>query len=453
MDWKNVKHWLVPSLPELQWPLSLPAGLRHYRRERNGQLVRMHLRVEHSGQALLLAAATEAVRLTQVGAITAYGILEGHSDQQITQYLAGSPDALEIINSVRDLIDQLGLPNKRYPIFNLLDTLDAERPLGLVAPFQADVEVGDPGATKIYLQKLWAAGIPHVRFVQSDAKDCSDQFLASLCGVVDYAESIGMIAGVRLPASRLMQQDATNQRSAIDQLAELGLDYVVVPWAVNKPCHHQVFGSEDLQCLDNLIERTDHWEIPVVLESGLIPKTMVGFAEHLEPWVARGIQYVEVFAVASVHADTSGGQSASEEAIPWSVFPACHLRQLACWTEDLADNRNIHITWLPPQTAERTDSQNSIIEILRAGPRTGGDVCVRIDLEGNLYTARGPYISIGKIHQSPWSELWNHPCFGRYRDLVCHHDHCQQCTFLTVCATHCPADPDSWAAGRRTRIS
>jgi radical SAM protein with 4Fe4S-binding SPASM domain len=331
--------------------------------------------------------------------------------------------------------------------------MEGEQPLGLVAPLQADVEVGDPGATKIYLQKLWAAGIPHVRFVQADAIDWSDQHLASLRSVVDYAESIGMIAGVRLPARVLMQQDATNQRSVIDQLAELGLDYVVVPWAVNKPCHHQVFGSEDLLCLAELIERTDHWEIPVVLESGLIPQTMAGFAEHLEPWIARGIQYVEVFAVASANTDISSGQIAPVEVVPWSVFPACHLRQLACWTEDLADNRNIQITWLPPQAAEMTDSQNSIIEILRGGPRAGGDVCVRIDLEGNMYPPRGPYISIGKIHQLPWSELWNHPCFGRYRDLVCHHDHCQQCTFLTVCATHCPADPDCWAASRRSRVS
>lgn len=445
MDLKNFKNWLLPSPPKLQVPLSLPAGLRHYRRERNEHLVRFHLRIEHSGQALLLAAATEAVRLTQVGAIAAYGVLEDCSDQQISQYLADAPNAAQIIASVRRLIDELGLPNKRYPIFSLLDTLGGDQPLGLVAPFQADVVVGDPQTTKIYLQKLWEAGIPHVRFVQVDATGWSSQHLSALRSVVDFAEAIGLIAGVRLPASTLIEQVAHAQRPVIDQLAELGLDYVVVPWEVTEECHSQVFGSEDLQCLTELIERADHWEIPAVLESGLIPQTVPGFAEHLEPWIERGIQYVEVFAVAQTDFQATGQPAADEESKQWMGFPGCHLRQLACWTEDLADNGNIQITWLPPQATGNSGTQASVVDILRHGPRTGGDVCVRIDADGSVYPPRGPRSSIGKIQVSPWSELWNHPSFAAYRDLVGRHDHCQQCTLLSVCATHCPADPDSWA--------
>ncbi len=455
MDWKRIRPWILPTVkPPAFEHLELPVGLRHYSLQRNGQYVRYHLRIERSGQSLLIVAASEAARLTKSGTIAALGVLEGKSDSQITNDLQQQANASKIISDVRELIGQLGLPNKRFPIFNLADPLAGDNPAGLIAPFQADVELPEGlDDLKARLRALWQAGIPHVRFVEAPSKQksekthsdqpLSEERLKVLCGAVQFAEDMGMIAGVRLSASNFMQRTA-NGKPLVDRIAELGVDYVVAPWAVEPQLHQLIFGSTDQAQFQSLVERATHWEFPAVLEAGLVLESVNCFEEQLDLAIAQGITHFEVFPIVYPNETNNETNNESNEQSSPQAYQPRHLKQLAGWIEDLADNRRAQIVWLPPHTTASPLSQNRIRQLMKSGPRAGADVSIRVDASGQVFAPRGARTAVGKIQQSSWEQIWEHSCFQRFRELVCRNDHCNNCPMLTMCASHCPADQAGW---------
>ncbi|MFO0942442.1 MAG: SPASM domain-containing protein [Pirellulales bacterium] len=126
-------------------------------------------------------------------------------------------------------------------------------------------------------------------------------------------------------------------------------------------------------------------------------------------------------------------------------FQASHLRQLASWVEDLADNRRVQIVWLAPHAISGSLNSQSVLEQLKRGPRAGADVSIRVDCHGNVYPPRGPRTSVGVIDRDAWAAIWNHDCFQSFREMVNRNDHCDLCPMLTTCAVHCPADAAGWA--------
>lgn len=444
MDWKRLRPWILPTTESVGSSApSLAAGLRHYAKHRDGAHVRYHLRIEHSGQSLLIVAASEAVRLTQSGTIAAVGILEGQTDAEIVSALQNHPQADQIVKKVHSLVDHLGLPNKRYPIFNLADPSGSDVPQGLIAPFQADVELPEQAdRVQTILDSLWNAGIPHVRFVGLDShKQHDNARFKTLCRAVEYAEDIGMIAGVRMQASELMQSTDGN-RSAVDRLAELGLDYVVVPWGVTQAFHDKLYCAEDYHAIDQLARKAERWEFPVVFETGLIYETVDQFELHLDQAIDRGQRYFELFPIALRPNQVIDDQNMATQLTP---YQAQHMRQLASWVEDLADNRRAQIVWLAPHACLGSINSEAIIKMLRTGPRAGADISIRVDGDGRVYAPRGPKTSVGVIDRDPWQAIWNHDCFRTFRNMVSRNDHCDLCPMLTTCAVNCPADPAGWA--------
>ncbi|MBX3420146.1 MAG: SPASM domain-containing protein [Pirellulaceae bacterium] len=453
MDWSKIRPWLLPSAKQPQGSAALRPGLFHYRRQRDGELVRYHLRIENSGQSLLLVAAIEAVRLTRSGTLVAYGLLEGHSQQQILQSLAGAPNPQGIVNDVRKMLAELGSPSKRYPIFNLTDPMVQEYPQGLIAPFQADVESSNVVDLRRYLQALWDAGIPHVRFVPSldndDQQRPEHQRLERwLPEAVQMAGDMGMITGVRLSAQHLVAPTQLIESTLLDRLSAVGLDYVVVPWGVSRQLHERLMGPADYDCLNEVITCADRWEISTVLEAGLTPESVDVFEVELDRVTQRGIEYVEVFAIAQPLAPspaTAVVADSSDSSQPPTAFQAQAMRQLAGWIEDVADSRQVNIIWLPPHSSRSPLTADRIGRLLRAGPRAGADISIRVAAAGQVYPPRGERVAVGQIHLQPWQQIWNHPSFQRFREMVDRNEHCQKCTFMTVCAAHCPADPAGWA--------
>lgn len=444
MDRNRFQSWLLPVPPtQNEQSLHLQPGLYHYCRQREGQYVRYHLRVENSGQALLIVAAVEVAKLTRSGAIAAFGVLEGKSDSEITTDLAHLPSAPKVIADVRKMVAELGLPNKRYPIFNLTDPLVDENLQGLIAPFQADIELANMELQKKYLDALWHAGIPHVRFVDVDcAEPLDENRMRLLCAGVQHAEDLGMITGIRMRASSFVDASA-GEKLPIDRIAELGADYVVVPWGVSPAFHEHVFGKGDLECLKKVVERGNHWEFPVVLETGLTTQTVQVFEEQLDKALALDIAHFEVFAIARLR-KTQVDMASPEQTGAISAFASQHMRQLAGWVEDLADARRVQIIWLPTHALSKP-TQAAMKYLLKVGPRAGADISIRIDQYGNVYPPRGIKTAVGKIHEAAWSTIWNHDCFLSFREMVNRNEHCRQCPMLTVCAAHCPADEAGWA--------
>lgn len=425
MTWQAIKHWILPVAREPAAP-RVDAGLYHYQRARDGAYVRFHLRVEPDGNGLVIAGAAEAVRLTPAGVYVAKGLLEERNADDLARELGSrslEDPVRRSVLQVQHVLADLAAPSGRYPIFNLADPSFEDAP-HLLAPFQADVEL-TPGDQRPILARLWEAGVPHVRF------RCGAELDATrLIEAVQSAEDLGMIAGVRALASPLAAGEL------LDRLAGVGLDYVVVPWLLEQAPHNQVLGSGDFEAAGALFARIRRLEMCPVAEIPLFQDSFDHLEAGVESLVAERVENVEVFAVA----DDSTTATPNEET--FAPLAPDELRQMAAWVEDLSQAHPLQIVWAPPVAR---DLRESITQQVLRGPRTGGDVSIRVDREGNVIPPRGAEIVAGSLLRDPWKTIWEQSAFRAFRGLVERPTHCPQCPGLAICAASCPADPQAWS--------
>ncbi|MFW5868538.1 MAG: SPASM domain-containing protein, partial [Armatimonadota bacterium] len=133
-----------------------------------------------------------------------------------------------------------------------------------------------------------------------------------------------------------------------------------------------------------------------------------------------------------------------DEADAAGALPARALPQVATTFFELADHTNARYLWAPPK---RFDHGCSLQRQVLAGPRTSADVTVRIGTDGAVWPARGAE-SAGNILASPWSEIWRHPAFKRYRERLKAPTKCPDCPDLPICNADCPKDPAGWSDDR-----
>ncbi len=432
MPWKQrLKTWIVPQVRAVgaQQPL-VEAGMYHYQRPRDDGYMRFHLRVERSGESLLIAGASEAVRMSRDGTTVIKRLLDGETPEALAGELP--PGAQQLVAEVTEIIEELGSPSSRFPIFNLSDPVNDPRDADLMAPFQADVDVEDLAQLRPIVQKLWEAGIPHARFLP--APQLSDDDLVQ---AVEWAEDSGMIAGVRATASWLMESNR------MARLAAVGMDYVLSPWAVNADLHARWFGADDLKDLGDVIERAKELEVTPVVEIPLVAASVEALDDQWSRFTAWQVTHAEVYALARLNFteidETDRAQQAANSDAP---LEASQLRQLAAWVEEVADENAFHVTWLPPVGVRQ---QENVADQARRGPRAGGDVTIRVLASGDVLPPRGAWQPAGNLLTNSWAEIWGSPVFRRFRQRVEANTRCEQCPGLAICAADCPADPGGWS--------
>ncbi len=420
----RIRPWLLPEpFPEgNHYPL--PEGLYPFHRQMGDEHVRYHLRVDEGGPAILIAAASEAVLLSPAGAAAAKALLEGQSIDQVVQRLP-VPDAAQVAADVADTLVDLGKSNVRYPIFNLADPAFHERPWHLTAPLQADVEVSSELVAREIVSRLWDARIPHVRFIVTPRSD--RELIAKM---VVFAEDLGMVAGVRAPNAYWLDSET------IRRLAEAGLDYVVHPWGITPEWHDQLYGRGDYEQFCRAVTELRRWEVTPAAVAPLLPKDRERFPMALSDIEKLGVHHLEVFAIA----DPRPSHAVPTER-PDRAFQSQELRQVAAWFEDLANQRRMRIVWLPPHALAPSATTE---QTARMGPRTAGDLSVRIDTEGRVIPPRGTDHATGNVLFDPWPAIWNQPDFRHLRDRIAVNTRCRECTGAAVCAADCPAESAFW---------
>ena len=419
---KKLSDWFLPRAVAVDEPPMIEPGLYHFQREVGGQHIRYHLRVDDDGPAILIAAASEALLLSPAGAAVAKGLLEGKSSAALeASWPVENPQ--QVVEDVRHALEDLGQWDVRYPIFNLVDPALYERPWKISAPFQADVVVGGEGVTRAIIDRLWAARVPHVRFLVTP-RTGKETIVKS----VMHAEDLGMIAGVRLRTAHWLDN------ATLQSLAQAGVDYIVLPWGVTQALHDRWYGAGDFAAFAALVPKILRSEVTPVADAALVRSTWEHFPASLDNVVNLGVDHIEVYAIAE-DADARPHELQAEG------FSGLELRQLAAWIEDLADQRKVQLVWLPPI---RCPQNRSLDEIVRQAPRAGGDVTIRVEADGNVLPPRGPRQIAGNVLEQDWESIWGHEVFRNYRLQVERPTRCAECPDMTVCAACCPADAESW---------
>lgn len=415
------------ALPEL-----IPSGLYHYAREENGAHTRFHLRVDPDGSGMLLANATAAARLSPAGVLITKGLLENESEEalkEMAQQRFRSAPAEQVeadLEQVRTILQQLAAPGDNYPIINLTDAHFSPHEAQLFAPLEASAPLAAPEELAPLIDRLWEIGIPHVTFLAGEQPQAAD-----LVRAVERAEDLGMIAGARGLALGLSQE------RLLTDLAMAGIDHITLLYAAADPeIHAALCGPSDHTAATALFQQIQQNEVCPVAEIPLLESTVDVLPATLNSLIELGLANFSFFAIAApdeMPVETRQG-----------ALPAAALRQVAALVEELADDYQVRFIWQPP-VARNPDL--SLGEQVRQGPRCNGDAAVRVEVDGSVIPARGPYRSAGNLLQDSWQKIWQDDAFRAYRERVERPTHCDVCPGLAICAADCPANPEGWATG------
>jgi radical SAM protein with 4Fe4S-binding SPASM domain len=428
MKKNELPRWLIarpaPSVP------SISPGIYHYTRDDSGTYTRFHLRIDPDGQGYLLANATVAARLSPSGAMIAKGLLDGNSTQEIEamvkkSFRGAANVKLEIdIKQVAKIISDLSLPGDNYPVINLDDSVVSAHAARLMAPMRADVSMISSAKTLNLLDHLWDVGIPHATFVLSNGTQAVD-----LVRAVERAEDLGMIAGVRGRASDLSQPGVARD------LAFAGADYISLFYAAaDEQIHDSLLGGGDFHAIGPLFAEIRELDVPRVAEIPLVRSTTDALGDTLHSLGQMDITNVNFFAIA-LPDDSVGGEDSG-------ALPASALPQLADLVEEWASEANVRFVWQPSVWRNQDIGLDKQVQM---GARCSDDLSVRIEADGEVIPARGPYESAGNILRDEWESIWNNHAFRRYRERVETPTRCEECPGLAICAADCPRESSGWS--------
>ncbi|MHB8900203.1 MAG: hypothetical protein ACYC6Y_15750 [Thermoguttaceae bacterium] len=406
---------------------ALQPGLYHYLRQVDGANTRFHLRVDSGGGGVLLANATAAVRLRPAGTMIAKALLDGRGDADILATLrdtfrgVSERQAVADIHHVRSILANLESPGDNYPILNLADPAFAADASPLRKPLSADVSLADPHLLVPILDRLWDQAIPHVTLIAPAGFRRAD-----LVRAVERAEDLGMIAGVRAQGSNLADQ------AFVAELAAAGLDHVNLLCLSGDPHVHDPYaGPGDHRALLRAVGHVRACRVCAVAEVPLVDANFDSLDETVRGLREAGVANFAFFAVAAAHPQADHG-----------ALAAGQLLQAAGMVEELADALGVRHLWYPPI---QRSARLSLVEQVCRGPRTSGDHAIRVETDGTVYAARGPWRPLGNLLRDSWDTIAaGEPC-QFYRRRLQSDTHCNDCPGLAICGADCPRSPDGWA--------
>ncbi len=241
MNWEKFFHRFLARRGSPVTRVGIEPGLYHYQRQADGLTARLHLRVDASGNGVLLANAACAVRLHPSGVVIAKGLLEGQDEYTILEKLmkafkgvTGQQVAADM-NHVLSLITSLEKPHHDYPILNPADPSFSPHVTPLERPISADVPLCKPFYMEPILSRLWDEGIPHATIIAG-----KDPVEKDLIRAVEKAEDLGLITGVRGRGSDLAHC------ARIPDMAQAGLDHLdVYCLSIDEQIHNGLVGKND----------------------------------------------------------------------------------------------------------------------------------------------------------------------------------------------------------------
>ncbi|MBN2360948.1 MAG: hypothetical protein JXR83_15945 [Deltaproteobacteria bacterium] len=400
-------------------------GLYHFTREEDGLIGRYHLRVERDGSGLLLANAKAACLLSTTGVLAAKLLLEGRPIKAVVGTLARSFRGASRarlradVDEVAEAIWQMVRPGRRFPPLDLDDQRAPDSWRQLSAPLCADVELGDPETGRAIVDQLCALAVPQVVFVVPHGGDPG-----ALVGLVEHAEDLGLITGVRGRATDL------RQAGLVERLAKAGLDHLDLLFASSESAYHDVMlGHGDWNNACKCFEEIKTREIYAVGVVPLVERHLEDLATIAATLRGHGVEHAVVFALVS---KTGGSGALSPDGLP----------QMASVIEEVAEQSGVGIVWAPP--VELSPGQH-LPHAIQPGPRAVGQGCVRVTASGDLIPATGTMRSAGNLLSDDWATVWGGAAFKPWREGTALAARCATCTGMATCAIGCPRDAATWA--------
>jgi radical SAM protein with 4Fe4S-binding SPASM domain len=425
----------------LQGPRFQP-GLHAYNLERNEGQVRVHLRVEPDGDALLLINANRALHLNPSAAFLSWAYLEGMSKHEAVQALRKRfnvrvSDALADVEQMNAQLEALLWDDTSCPIHDLQLELLPPFSRSPSAPYRMDLaltyrcnnhcphcynarerdfpELGTDTWLNL-IDTLWEIGIPHICFTGGEASLVEDLAL-----MIQRAEANGQITGLLTNGRRL------SDRQYLDRLIAAGLDHVQITLESHvEQIHDQMVAAQGawnqtIAGIRNVVEAG----IYVMTNTTLLRENIETIEETIDFIADLGVPTVGINAlIYAGHGKTVGTGLREEELGPL-------LERVRTKT----DARGLRLIWYTPTQYCHFDPVQ-----LQLGVKTCTaaqyNMCVEPD--GSVLPCQSFYESLGNLTKDPWDSIWNHELSVWLRERRYIPDECKQCAVLKECGGGCP---------------
>ncbi|MDA1330394.1 MAG: radical SAM protein [Chloroflexi bacterium] len=388
----------------------------------DGRNMRIHLRVEPSGNGVLFVDVTDVVHLNHTATLMAQMALENLPIKAArAQLFAQFSDVSEAqldreLGQIYNMVESFRQSTADCPTCELSSTLEMS-PLFSVevnAPYKVDIALTygcNNECPHCYnetdrlempslpldewhtvLDRLAELGVPHLILTGGEATLHPD-----LPEIIRYAEALGMIVGLNTNGRHIAHQPY------MGQLAEAGLNHVQVTLGSNRPdVHDAMMGATSFEQTVTGIENALASQVHVITNTTLMRVNMDHAEEIIQYLYDLGIR---TFAMNGMI--YSGGGFAHPQAITEQEMPPILVR-----VRDKADQLGMRFLWYTPTEYCRMSPVELEIGAKRCN---AGEYSLCIEPNGDVLPCQSYYVSAGNILHDPWEEIWDGELFRSFR--------------------------------------
>jgi radical SAM protein with 4Fe4S-binding SPASM domain len=422
----------------------LPPGLHAYERcDESGGKVRLHLRVEPSGNGLLVINAARMLHLNQTAVEYARLILEKVDEEQAVRtirrrYHVDAATAQADYRRLKEQIDALADPNSTVcPIHGLdLERIDPFS-MPLMAPYRMDLAltyrcnndcphcyVARPtdypqmstADWKATIDRVWQVGIPHVCFTGGEATLHPD-----LAELVAYAQDTGLVTGLLTNGRQL------SDPAYVQALMAAGLDHVQITLESHAEAVH-----------DSMVAAAGAWQETVngvrnTVAAGLYTTTNTTLTKENVPIIEETVDFIAGLGVDSFACN--GLIYSGRGRTVGTGFREGELVPILERVREAADRHSLRLIWYTP-TQYCAFSPLQLNLGVKACTAAWYNMCVEPD--GAVIPCQSYYKPLGHILHDEWDVIWNHDLAVSLRERRYVPEKCRECPELPICGGGCP---------------
>ncbi len=367
----------------------IPTGIYHFQTPATADLqYRLHLRVDKTGDSLLIINASTILHLNQSATEYAYHLIQETSPEDVARIIANryqinrNDARLDYIELKQKLIALLEIPDLDPVSF--LDISREDPYSGAVAaPYRLDCaltyqlpEKSNPDLAptkrvdrelsteewKIIIDRAWQAGIPHLIFTGGEPTIRED-----LIELIAHAEENGQVTGLLTDGYKLIEE------AFRDQLLQSGLD-------------HLLFALSPTQ--------KDSWEaLKAILDEDLFTTVHITIRPEIISKLPQIMANLEAYRANAISLSVS---SPSDQKLTQALSNA----------QTLIAEAGIPLKWDLPVPYSEHNPISLELEANQELPTGAGKAWFYIEPDGDVFPAQGINQVLGNLLNNDWEKIW-----------------------------------------------
>ena len=424
----------------------IPMGRYTYRGEDKFAGMSLQLRIEQSGQGVMVINANTVLHLNHTGTAFAYYFMQGLAQKEVLtkirrMYHVNGDTAKADYEKLVYTISTLAQTEKIDPV-TFLD-IEKEEPFTYQysAPLRMDLALtfrcqndcvhcyaGGPHETtelttaqwKSIIDKLSEIGVFILTFTGGEPTLREDLPELQL-----YAQNKGMVTGLISNGRKL------KDRVYVDVLEKSGLDFVQITLESHKPQIHDLMTSangswkETVEGIQNAVQ------------SQIYVSTNTTLSKHNANDFITTIDYIKGLGVDAFGCNSliySGKAPSASEEFTLNVED---LKMLLPKIRDKANAVGLKFLWYTPTQYCQFDPVQLGLGVKTC---TAAMINACVGPNGDVYPCQSYFESLGNILNEPWEKIWHHSLAEKLRNRENVEEKCKDCSQLQVCGGGCPLE-------------